>query len=102
MACWICTFGSACSSILDENAAMRYFQNFTNGLAISYACLLGAGVGSIVSIVRRRIHQHGEISGFPLIYPGTLENTSDDVPILPAPAPGDAVACRGRGQAVVC
>src|SRR5438270_10476494 len=42
MACWICTFGSACSSIFDENAAIMYFQNFTNGLAISSACLLAS------------------------------------------------------------
>src|SRR5690606_32119896 len=40
MACWICTLGSACSSTFDENDAIRYFQNFENGLAISSACLL--------------------------------------------------------------
>src|SRR5687767_3544298 len=34
MACWICTFGSAYSSTLDENSAIMYFQAFTNGLAI--------------------------------------------------------------------
>src|SRR5690606_41773251 len=28
MACWICTFGSAYSSTLDENSAIRYFQAF--------------------------------------------------------------------------
>src|SRR6478672_11734533 len=37
MACWIWILGSAYSSILDENEAMRYFQAFTNGLAISSA-----------------------------------------------------------------
>src|SRR5436190_14842172 len=34
MACWICTFGSACSSILEPKRAMRYFQPLTNGFAI--------------------------------------------------------------------
>src|SRR3954471_10065663 len=34
MACWIWTFGSACSSIFDENAARKYRQALTKGLAI--------------------------------------------------------------------
>src|SRR5258705_7573989 len=34
MACWICTLGSACSSILALNSAIRYFHALTNGLAI--------------------------------------------------------------------
>ncbi|SLI00548.1 Uncharacterised protein [Mycobacteroides abscessus subsp. abscessus] len=34
IACWICTFGSACSSILESKRAIRYFQALTNGLAI--------------------------------------------------------------------
>ena len=91
MACWICTFGSACSSIFDENDAIRYFQNFTNGLAISYACLLGAGVGSIVSIVRRAYPPtRGDIREHP-DPPRTLEYTPARRLILPAPASGDAV-----------
>src|SRR5690606_20635878 len=34
MACWICTFGSAYSSTLELNSAIRYFQALTNGLAM--------------------------------------------------------------------
>src|SRR6476661_8222830 len=35
MACWICTFGSAYSSTLELNSAIRYFHALTNGLAMS-------------------------------------------------------------------
>src|SRR4051794_40970315 len=35
MACWICTLGSAYSSILAPKSAIRYFQLLTNGFAIS-------------------------------------------------------------------
>src|SRR6478672_4107518 len=49
MACWICTFGSAYSSTLELNSAMRYFHALTNGLAMSSFRLrfvLSARVGS--------------------------------------------------------
>src|SRR6476661_5476565 len=39
MACWICTLGSAYSSTFDENSAIRYFQAFVNGLAMTSAYL---------------------------------------------------------------
>jgi hypothetical protein len=35
IACWICTFGSAYSSILAPNSAIRYLQPLTNGFAIA-------------------------------------------------------------------
>src|SRR4051794_34667449 len=34
MACWICTFGSAYSSIFELNSAAMYFHALTNGLAM--------------------------------------------------------------------
>src|SRR6478736_3900536 len=34
MACWICTFGSAYSSTLDEKSAIRYFHALVNGFAM--------------------------------------------------------------------
>src|SRR5271165_3584376 len=37
MACWICTLGSACSSIFELNSAMTYFHALTNGLAMDLA-----------------------------------------------------------------
>src|ERR1700724_2575624 len=44
MACWICTFGSACSSIFELNSAMTYFHALTNGLAMGLAPPLCVGV----------------------------------------------------------
>ena len=39
MACWICTFGSAYSSTLELNSAIRYFHALANGLAMTSAYL---------------------------------------------------------------
>src|SRR5919206_5262838 len=93
MACWICTLGSAYSSIFDENAAMRYFQAFVNGLAISWGAFLRDQWGpapfdqpgphpakpnqtkpradSMVSAARQRFHQPPENQGLPRTPAGT-------------------------------
>src|SRR3954464_4179219 len=58
MACWICTFGSAYSSTLELNSAIRYFHALTNGLAIQITsafvslCVLSANL----SVPRRSLH----------------------------------------------
>src|SRR2546429_296673 len=47
IACWICTFGSAYSSILAPNSAIRYRQPLTNGFAICLGPFCGqSSVGS--------------------------------------------------------
>ena len=44
IACWICTFGSAYSSIFAPNSAIRYFQPLTNGFAMLSCPLCGIPV----------------------------------------------------------
>src|SRR3954447_19735138 len=67
MACWIWTFGSAFSSIFEENAARKYRQALTKGLAIcsrptrdvdtAQAATAAPGLTTIVSPPRGGFHR---------------------------------------------
>src|SRR5690606_16119052 len=95
MACWICTFGSACSSILLENAAIRYFQNFTNGLglAIVSACLLASQLVCAARVPRRSPHRPPRPVAMNVLPSGSPP--SCQVPTAPTRRPAEIQGCPG-------